>query len=65
MARSTARVKPSRWNYSLPCSVMPLSSVILPRSRWFSAFSSSIFAAIGSTSKNLPFERTWQSAFFA
>eukprot|EP00965_Chrysotila_dentata_P025842 858251-Pleurochrysis_carterae.AAC.1 len=58
MARSTARVKPSRWKYSLPGSVMPLSLVISPRSCWFSAFSSSISAAIGSTSKSLRFERT-------
>eukprot|EP00965_Chrysotila_dentata_P125848 4159490-Pleurochrysis_carterae.AAC.2 len=53
MARSTARVKPSRWKYSLPGFVMPLSSVISSRSRWFSAFSSSITAAIGSASKKL------------
>eukprot|EP00965_Chrysotila_dentata_P038400 1275938-Pleurochrysis_carterae.AAC.1 len=59
MARSTARVKPSRWKYSVPGSVMPLSSVISSCSRLLSALSSSISAGIGSTSKNLRFERTW------
>eukprot|EP00965_Chrysotila_dentata_P135213 4470820-Pleurochrysis_carterae.AAC.1 len=51
MARSTTRVKPSRWKYFLPGSVMPLSFVISSCSRLISALNSSISAAIGSTSK--------------
>eukprot|EP00965_Chrysotila_dentata_P127498 4216356-Pleurochrysis_carterae.AAC.3 len=52
MTRSTARVQPlSRWKYSYPGSVMPLSTEILSRSCWFSAFSSSsAFFALSSCS---------------
>eukprot|EP00965_Chrysotila_dentata_P090336 2980731-Pleurochrysis_carterae.AAC.1 len=58
MARSTARVKPSRWKYSLPGSVMPLSLVISSCSCRISPLSSSFSAASGSASKNLRLERT-------